>query len=394
MLPVSLSAAATLNFGLTDLLVEEPFSILHHFTAQPFDTPFLRALTQPPDSGPRNFGISTTAEKLAARTAEISSQLESQAPAFFVQNAFAVTKRPAAAEHDTLEDPGPQYALPERLPLPGDFGLLPTLGPASRESLWALESQRYAQPAAEGALTAAQDGVKYLRDVVYGGTDGLAYARSIMNFVEGARVEDTATAGDEEYDYEESRGGLGMSLKDYISQQVLNKATDGMHDVLVEATKQLRLSDGRYSSDSAITSLLHESLHVNPALRERISTAVQLRKDKIQLADLIVEPTDLTAGDEMWDPDHSASNGSHPTASAEPPKFNYAWAERALGVSAERVESLSGELANHVNGAEASNGSAEDSKLRALRFNLLALARFVPLTEGIQLDGLQQSVTS
>jgi len=166
---------------------------------------------------------------------------------------------------------------------------------------------------------------------------------------------------------------------------VLSTATDGMHDVLVETTKQLQLSADTSSLDhnESIATLVDESLHVNPLLRRKLSNLVRLRRDKIQLSMLVKDESDLRAGDDAWDPEHSASSLSSPLSNGVVvPKFSPQWAERALKLAADRVEAFAEDNVRNSRMGDVD----ENPDMRILRFNLLALARFVPLAEGIQLS--------
>ncbi|KIO26922.1 hypothetical protein M407DRAFT_196335 [Tulasnella calospora MUT 4182] len=223
-----------------------------------------------------------------------------------------------------------------------------------------------------------------------------------------------------------------MSLQEWIAQNILQPATGGMHGVLSTAADRLRDASTSTSAptptpsvptkpeptdgegDEKPTSLafappptdpdpidaqIQRSRHVNPALRSHLAGLVARRKEKINLATLIKDPVDLRATDDVWDPEASAGGaggGSTDAAPTIPLTFDGKWAERALRVAAERVEAYARkreegggegvkmEVDDHAE--EKGNGAAmeeEDEETRKLRFNLLALARVVPLSEGV-----------
>ncbi|KAG8895128.1 hypothetical protein FRC01_012551, partial [Tulasnella sp. 417] len=68
--------------------LEDPFTVLHHFTPDPFQAPWLQALTEPNSSTDDTFPIYSSASKLADRTTELSKRLETQLPPHFVNRGY------------------------------------------------------------------------------------------------------------------------------------------------------------------------------------------------------------------------------------------------------------------------------------------------------------------
>lgn len=408
------------------LPVEDPYTVLHHFTPDPFQAPWLQALSDPPP--PTNpdseaFPIFSSASKLADRTADLASRLEAQPPPHFITRGYstrasvpAITLDSEAADDAAVQ----KYELPERWMGTRDFGVLPQIRERPGYGLVEVEVEREEVSSSEREEE-ARDGLEYIRDTVYGGTEGLAYARSVMEFVNGASASAAAartrgsTTGEgedakpgkaeeeeEEEEWEEPPGGLGMSLQDWITQNVLQPATGGMHGVLATTADRLRASTTstkpepnapadeaeKKSSltlavppdvDDPISAQIHQSLHINPAVRSHLAGLVARRKEKINLSALIRDPMDLRATDDVWDPEAPA------TSATVLGGFDPRWAERVLRIAGERVEAYvrRGGTGAGAGVVKMEVDDEEDEEVRKLRFNLLALARVVPFSEGV-----------
>ncbi|KAG9045325.1 hypothetical protein FS837_006488 [Tulasnella sp. UAMH 9824] len=434
--------------------LEDPYSVLHHFTPDPFQAPWLQALSEPP-ANDDSFPIYSSSSKLADRTTELTKRLGTQLPPYFVNRGYTSRASVPAISLDSLDAEGDaasvqKYDLPERWMGPRDFGVLPQIREQAVRQKVAVKAQ-VEREEVEGlrgeSAEEAREGLEYVRDTVYGGTEGLAYARSLMEFVNGASAgaartraalnsteEEEVKPGKEpakqEEQWEEPPGGLGMSLQDWITQNILQPATGGMHGVLATTADRLRASTSTSTptpsvptkpepteeeeeqdekptftftlpddSTDPIDAQIQRSLHVNPALRTHLEGIVARRKEKINLSTLIRDPADLRATDDAWDPDAAAagSSSAEPTSTLVPLAFDPKWAERALSVAAGRVEAYArrqedagADVKMEVDedgGAAKENGfvadGEEDEETRRLRFNLLALARVVPFSEGV-----------
>ncbi|KAG8915837.1 hypothetical protein FRC00_012239 [Tulasnella sp. 408] len=441
--------------------LEDPYSVLHHFTPDPFQAPWLQALSEPP-ANDDSFPIYSSSSKLADRTTELTKRLETQLPPYFVNRGYTSRASVPAISLDSLDADEAnasvqKYDLPERWMGPRDFGVLPQIREqAVREKVSVKKQVERAEVEGLSGENAeeARDGLEYIRDTVYGGTEGLAYARSLMAFVNGAsagaartRAAVTSTGeedvkpgkepANQQEEWEEPPGGLGMSLQDWITQNILQPATGGMHGVLATTADRLRAATSTSTSTSTptlsapvkpepteemqeedekpsftfappdadpIDAQIQRSLHVNPTLRAHLAAVVARRKEKINLSALIRDPADLRATDDAWDPDAAAAaattSSSAGASTPVPLAFDPKWAERALSVAAGRVEAYARRREEGGGGADVKmevdeeggagareNGAGaegeEDEEMRRLRFNLLALARVVPLSEGV-----------
>jgi hypothetical protein len=200
-----------------------------------------------------------------------------------------------------------------------------------------------------------------------------------MEFLRGASAGREVDEEVKVEDGEEIVEGLGMSLQDWVAMNILDPATNGLHSVLGHAVRRIKVPDRKAEPDQ-ISDQIEASLHVNPSLRSRLSNIVDVRKEKITISSLVKDPLDFTKGDDEWDP-NSPIDMDDPEPKPVVPQFSTEWAERALLQAASRIDSLAdGAFERGEEGVE-----EEPEEVRRLRFNLLAMARFVPLSEGVEL---------
>ncbi|KZT66277.1 hypothetical protein DAEQUDRAFT_695784 [Daedalea quercina L-15889] len=130
---------------------------------------------------------------------------------------------------------------------------------------------------------------EYIRDVVYGGVDGYAYAHSIAQFVRrDGPFEDTS--GPPSYD------ALGMPLAHYVSQHVLDPLTGGLHSVLASASSALRDPVHLAHAPQRVRSQIPLSLGAFPAA-ERVLAVLSARLD---MTPLIHTPDELYRVEAHW----------------------------------------------------------------------------------------------
>ncbi|KAG8976370.1 hypothetical protein FRB90_009201, partial [Tulasnella sp. 427] len=411
--------------------LEDPFTILHHFTPDPFQAPWLQSLTSQ-SNDVDDFPIHTSPNKLAEATDKLPTAQASSA--YFINRGYSTRAGVPTMTLDAGEAAvqGEVAAeVSERWAGVRDWGV--NLVESDKTTLRKVVQDEEVR----GLKDEVKDGVEYIRDTVYGGTDGLAYTRSLMAFVDGAgagvarrraveveeeeahvrvgdvRMEDVEPPKvedvkpnqpedekeGEDWEWEEPPGGLGMSLQDWITQNVIQPATRGMHDVLATTAHHLRsppspptnplLDDEEEegTDDDPIFTRIYEHHHVFPGVRKHLEGIATRRTQKINLADLIKDPSgaDLRVSDEVWDPDGAgAGAGGKGTVRLG---FDGKWAERALGLAAARVDEYArrrelGEVGGGVK-MDVDGEEEESEEVRKLRFNLLALARVVPFSEGV-----------
>ena len=132
---------------------------------------------------------------------------------------------------------------------------------------------------------------EYIRDIVYGGVDGYAYARSLAEFVTPPSPTDDPDAPDAP-----TYAALGMPLAHYVSQHVLDPLTGGLHSVLASAFSALRDAEHLAHAPGPIQTQIPLSLGVRPAA-ERMLAALTARLD---MTPLIRAPDELYRVEGLW----------------------------------------------------------------------------------------------
>ncbi|KAI0086056.1 hypothetical protein BDY19DRAFT_895580 [Irpex rosettiformis] len=131
----------------------------------------------------------------------------------------------------------------------------------------------------------------FLKDMVYGGVDGLAYARSLAEFVDNS---------DAELQIVDNRSSttLGMPLAQYVQETVLDPITEGRHRLIREASE--RLWNPTKPVDPSVAERVDFSLHRLPKAAREL---VELRKvyaQQIDMAALLRKREELFLTDDDW----------------------------------------------------------------------------------------------
>ncbi|KAF8057477.1 hypothetical protein FPV67DRAFT_1566035 [Lyophyllum atratum] len=142
----------------------------------------------------------------------------------------------------------------------------------------------------------------YIRDVVYGGIDGLAYVRSLAEFV---------TPDDQQSRI--SCPALGMPLASWVEREVVDPLTDGRHALLREAaielarqtSKPLTSSIPKHPGDDKsiqhpLSSSIRSSLYFYPSAAVALAAILQIQTHKIDMGSLIKTPDELFQSEEEW----------------------------------------------------------------------------------------------
>jgi bromodomain-containing protein 7/9 len=131
----------------------------------------------------------------------------------------------------------------------------------------------------------ARDAAEYLRDVVYGGPDGLAYIRSIAEFVSGPAAtpcEDVLALP------------LGMTLPEWVMRTHVNPLTNGRLTLLASAAKRLLVPD---DPDTAVPPHVQSQLDTSATLFPHLTLLLlamrQILTQPIDLAHLLKCPEEL-----------------------------------------------------------------------------------------------------
>ncbi|TFK51184.1 hypothetical protein OE88DRAFT_1658979 [Heliocybe sulcata] len=131
----------------------------------------------------------------------------------------------------------------------------------------------------------------YVRDVVYGGVDGLAYVQSLTRFVQPLQNE-----ARDSLNY--SKSGLGMPLARYVEKNVVDPITGRRHRLLSETV--LGLSNPKAPLSPTVTDQIARSLNVYPEATRSLSLLQSITSCPIDMASLIRIPNELFLAESEW----------------------------------------------------------------------------------------------
>lgn len=450
--------------------MEDPFSILSIFAPDPPSRPQLTPLypSQPPSnpidpllpaptsipepSYPPSPQLKTYAEPLRRRHWLVTRNAQSRANKIKEKDdedftpAWQVPQEAHAVDFDPY--PGLVSELAEEIGITdigARLGTQDAVFDAIRESVQCgvsegNEAMEVDQPRNDEYWTrkrsaAAQD---YIRDVVYGGVDGLAYVRSLAQFVTPPATPVRCSAlraphfsytslqvKDEPID--PSSTGLGMPLAQYVHNVIVDPITEGLHNVLRTTAKHLTAPTSTPPLPTFIKTQIDLSLHTYPQLWHTLNELKQLTSDSIDMAALIRLPAELFLSENewagarwkeeaakkaeeerarlmgLWQVDgHGASeylafaikshqeaqvqgveDGTSGYVKEEPEMLQYVMDHAAKAIIALDARRQTGHLklgpSDDKDSGEDTTQAVEDAGLRELRLNLLALAKRAPL---------------
>ncbi|KAI0919683.1 hypothetical protein AcV5_001679 [Taiwanofungus camphoratus] len=132
---------------------------------------------------------------------------------------------------------------------------------------------------------------EYVRDIVYGGVDGLAYVRSLAEFVDrSAPLESSCEPP--------AYAALGSPLARWVEQLIVDPLTDGRHRVLAEAARHL--CHPQYPTDPSIVAQVDLSTKVFPRAARELAALQQIAHEQIDMAALIRTPAELFQAEDVW----------------------------------------------------------------------------------------------
>lgn len=131
----------------------------------------------------------------------------------------------------------------------------------------------------------------YIRDLVYGGVEGLAYVRSLAAFVhhEGSKPQTFSMKYPED--------DLGMPLADWVAEHVVDPLTDGRHRLLRDTAVHLT---SYHSDTTAVDPLVDRSLRLLPQANQDLATLQGMSGQLLDMASLIKKPDELFVADDVW----------------------------------------------------------------------------------------------
>ncbi|CAK5277964.1 unnamed protein product [Mycena citricolor] len=218
------------------------------------------------------------------------------------------------------------------------------------------------------SVSHAHDAETYIRDVVYGGLDGLAYARSLAEFVSTPALDCDSPATPD------SRP-LGMSLPTWVSRNVLDPLTGGRHALLQQTAMQLKSASCVVDEDdSKLPALVAAAVQVRPQAASSLAALRQIQTYQIDMGALLQSAEDMTHSEKEWE-----GHG------LEPDKVDL---NAVLDYVADALYLLQAEQDGHIKlEPDVNMDTGESAVLRNLRLNLLELAKRAPVDTLARLPG-------
>ncbi|KAF9263370.1 hypothetical protein L218DRAFT_959397 [Marasmius fiardii PR-910] len=224
------------------------------------------------------------------------------------------------------------------------------------------------------SVNRAIEGEGYIQDVVYGGSSGLAYVRSVAEFMTPPENISSATASDF------SRSPLAV----YAEQHVVDPLTETRHSLIRETPRSMALlarsKDLSRVKGDKVASQVAKSMHVYPVAIQALLALQQIRYHKIDMSSLIKSPDELFLSDEEWvgkNLEEDPEGGKDATQEDGQPTT--VKMDQVLSYVSRAILESSRKLASTSNVNSGSEGADEDMKMRHIRLNLLALAKRAPL---------------
>ena len=239
-------------------------------------------------------------------------------------------------------------------------------------------------PATDSAEAVALNAQDYIWSLVYGGVDGLAYVRSLAEFIGNPSPPSPSDSGDGSF-----------PLEDWVEDNVVDSITDGRHKLLQKIVRQVTTKSDEPLDPSAsdISSDIRRSLEVYPQQGDLIAAL----SSQIDIHNLVNRPLELSQAESEWSGaafkqarreqkealgaltvDNPMSALSAPS-SEDPPndadRDDREVLDHALEYSRQRLL----QLMQSESAKDGQPPGVEDPYTRDLRMNLLALSKRVPL---------------
>jgi len=230
----------------------------------------------------------------------------------------------------------------------------------------------------EATALNAQD---YIWSLVYGGVDGLAYVRSLAEFIGSPSSSNSE--------------GEGFPLEDWVEGNIVDSITEGRHRLVQKIARQVATGSNEPTDTSAsdISEDIRRSLDVYPQQGDLIAAL----SSQIDIQNLVNRPLELAQAESEWsgtafkqarrqqkeasgtltidNPMSALVAPSSQDASNDTDKDDHEVLEHALEYSRQRLlQLMQSDLTKN-----AQTSGVEDPYTRDLRMNLLALSKRVPL---------------
>ncbi|KAK7039306.1 Bromodomain-containing 7 [Favolaschia claudopus] len=233
----------------------------------------------------------------------------------------------------------------------------------------------------------ALDAEGYIRDLVDGGVDGLAYLRSLAEFVGSPPLDVDHPEEDLDIDTRMSPTfPLGALLASWVDQQIVTPITEGRHTLLqrtalelahsrpdaAKGAKQAQAQDG-----DKLPARVSAALHVRPHADAALAALRHIYAGKLDMAALIRTPEEVGQSEKEWAGKDLVGRG--------PAQMNTVL-DHVAGLIIRQLQAaerggdgpMKQEAADPdvvMNGA----GDGESAVMRNLRLNLLALVKHAPV---------------
>ena len=405
MLRVSLGHHITLFFTCTEFsgAVEDPFSILSalvpDLSCSPLVTPLFPSPAQ--DSSQTNLPLPINVPPPESSHAISPPEPQSMGSNKSKYRHWSITRpapqRGRVKDHVEERPPTPDWRKPRPLHTT-DFGLYPSLATkrspgggtsevlATQERLFealytslenAVRSSLETTPIDAAATPAAQS---WLQEVVYGGFDGLAYMRSVAEFVTAANTDDA------------SDRDLNAALAGYVDAVLINELTERRHRTIEAALADYDAGVSIPRPNSPVTTPTPTPL--TPAVAPPEPPVVPATQ--LDLASLISAPNELFDAENAWVGagaktedaavlSRALDHASHLFFQLLHAKQSVGEAEAEAEAGMDVVESESGseeEEEEEESGVGAGTSKERELLLETeLRMNLIALAKRAPLDQ-------------
>ena len=239
-------------------------------------------------------------------------------------------------------------------------------------------------PDTDPTEAAALDAQDYIWSLLYGGVDGLAYVRSLAEFIGNPSPSSSS----------DSRGE-SFPLENWVEDNILDSITEGRHKLVQKIVRQIATKSSEPSDLSAsdIAEDIRRSLDVYPQQGDLIAAL----GSQIDIQNLVNRPLELAQAELEWsgaafkqarrqrrevsgtltidNPMSALVAPSSQDATNDADKDDHEVLDHALEYSRQRLlQLMQSDLANKPQAS-----GAEDPYTRDLRINLLALSKRVPL---------------
>ena len=228
------------------------------------------------------------------------------------------------------------------------------------------------------------DAQDYLWSLVYGGVDGLAYVRSLAEFIRNPPSPDSSNSDGERF-----------SLENWAEKNIVDTITEGRHRLVRKIAKQVTTKSDEPPDPLAsdISEDIRRSIHVYPQQKDLITAL----SGQIDIQNLVNRPLELAQAEVEWSgeafkqarrqqrEDSGVSTIDNPMTTLVAPSPQLALSEaetddqevlsHALEYSRQRLLQL---IQSDASNNDQASG-VEDPYMRDLRMNLLALSKRVPL---------------